>query len=779
MSNPRRSYRFDEWIVEPNLNRMSLNDKEIQLEPRAMDVLAVLLDQSGEVVSTDELLDAVWEGRYNDPGMVAKRISKIRHALGDDAKDPRYIATVSKRGYRAIANVEFLDDCNPVEESGISDQRVDLSMPAVDTTISSTPISNSFSLKKAGLLSAAGAVLIFLSWSIWAYLFPEPHTGSENTHSIAVLPLDNFSGNPAQDYIADGMTEEIITELGKLKQLSVTSRTSVMQYKKNRPSIKKIARELGVQSIIEGSIAREAGLFRVTIQLIDAESDTHLWSHSFDREVSSVLELRSDIASKVASILDIDLSKDELANLTYDRTVDRSAYDAYLRGIAQIGAVEQFRDWYPKATANLQTAVSLDPEFAEAWAKLALIEVIKAVFLDRNNFEIVKVHTDKALSIDSRVATAHTARGYISLLYDWDFEAAGQSFRQAVKLSPGDRITLNGYLVYLRLMDRDAEADQISQQLVKSSPFEIRRRNDRIDYLYGARLYEMVLQESDDNRRINPDFYTMEEAAAYHRLDLFHQSYVTRMKVYNRCGSSCDEVRSAVEAGWETAGHEGVLQALAKSSFQELSPRGKYWILAQIGESDRAFEEITDLAKKKVPWLIGIRNHPDFDVLRLDPKFEESVNELGLPPLSENPARIADVARLMAFRGRGEEAVENLNRAIKIDSENPRLPRWTQSMAWAYFSLGQYVQAIEWAEKIVDFDVDAHATAFAQLLIASSYANTGQIQLARDALEIALRSWPIELEAKRDLEPLFIGGSKDLKQQYLTGLRAAGLDIDA
>lgn len=603
------TYRFGSWLVEPHLNRLSNDDVARQLEPLTMDVLECLLAREGEVVATDELLDQVWAGCHSEPHMVAKRISQIRRALADDAKDPEYIATVSKRGYRTIAPVDRIDSASEatatdflaeleaqtppfpaydgdgpyvfvcyahtdraaiypelsrLRDAGInvwydegitpgSEWSEELAhaidgctwflyyvSPAsvasdhcraeaqfavrrgnalltvhlehtvlpdgLDLLINAKQALHKYKIEyevyQQKLLSAltqvpaaqpaakslaavplrrapkrsylpaviGSALIVVLGLLGWVGLTFLGQRTDDRIRSIAVLPLDNLSGDPEQQYVADGMTEEVITELGKLSQLRVISRTSVMRYRSDRPSLRDIAKDLGVDTIIEGSVAREADRFRVTIQLIDARTDSHIWAHSFDRDVTSVLALRTDVAREVAAHLDLGLSNDEQVALKFSRNVDEAAYDAYLRGLSHMGPSEHFASWAPSAIDEFERAVAIDPSFAEAWAQLALIETIKAVWINRDHFVVVREHAKKALSIDSNLAMAHTALGYVRLLNDWDPLGAESAFKQAMKLSPNDPRSLQGYLINLRVQERTAEALQISQRLVTSSP---------------------------------------------------------------------------------------------------------------------------------------------------------------------------------------------------------------------------------------------------------------------------------------------------------------------
>ena len=763
MESSRANYRFGEWIVEPELNRLSNSDAECHLEPRTMDVLGCLLADAGQVVGTDELLDQVWNGRHAEPHMVAKRISQIRHALGDDAREPRYIETVSKRGYRTLETVVPLEN------------RDDRSTePDLELATSTKPVLKATSLHKriGGYALLLSFLLVLATWLASSFVVDRPE---DPIRSIAVLPLDNMSGDPGQQYVADGMTEEIITELGKVKKLQVTSRTSVMRYQSDRPSIRTIAQELGVDTIVEGSIAREGRRFRVTVQIIDANTDSHIWANSFDREESSVLALRSDIARAVASQLDLALSGDEQVALQYQRRVNIDAYDAYLRSLSYFGTAEHFVSWAPSAIAELERAVEIDVGFAEAWARLALFEVAKAVWVGREHFATAQEYAEKAMAIDGNLAVAHTAIAYVLLLKEWDLRGAEESFTRALELSPNDASVLQGYLIYLQVQERSDEAMDVAERLLAVAPGDLSKRSERVTYIYDARLYEQVITEADKIRVIEPSFHTADEAAAYHRLGRFYDSHLARLAAYRSCGAPCDQARSAAEVGWNEGGYEGSLRALAEEGYQE-NERGRYWFHAQLGNSDAAFANVEELAELRAPWLVGIRYHPDFDALRLDPRYDELRVRMGLPSLADNPSRTADTGRLLAFRGQAQEAIDHLNRAMRESPRNLRYSRWVESMAWAQFAASDYEETVRWAEQALGSTTSRHTTAFCHLLQAASLSHLDRSEEAREALLKARGLWPTTLEVERDLLPFFIGGDQDMRDRYIAGLRMAGLD---
>ena len=691
---------------------------------QACNVLVYLLQRSGRVVSADELLREVWAGRPIHRAAVKKRIGQIRSALGDSADNPRYISTISKRGYCLIAPVEALDTSK-------------------DTRTAS------------------------------AFPNAQPDSSSDELRSIAVLPFKNLSNDPDQQYVADGLTEEVITELARIRGLRVISRHSMMRYRDSDASVPEIARALDVDLVVDGSVAREGKRFRVSLHLIDAHADKHVWGHTYDTDVSTILGLRRALARDLAAQLDLELSGDERAGFTVSREYDEAAFDAYLRGLSRIGSPEHYYEWSAAVIDHLQNAVALDPNFAEAWAHLALLEVIPAVWISRDHFATVKEYAEKALSIDGRLPAAHTAIGYLHLLGDWDLQGAKSAFRKALALSPNDPRSLHGYMVYLRVQGEIKEALEVAKKLVNQSPHYVLERAERAKCFYDARLYDDTISEVRSIQELEPDFHTLYESRAYFRLGRFEDSYRTRIAFYERAGPAYDKMRAAAIRGWEEGGYESMLRALLHHQEPEFPESDEYWIHAQLGELDKAFSDFKTLARNRSPWLVGIRSNPNFDVLRLDRRFETLLKSVGLPALAEDAPMMADVGRLMAFRGRAAEAINRLDRAMTACPDDRRLPYWMDSMAWAQFAMADYAQALEWAGRVLEHSITPHAAAFAHLLRASSFAQVQDIGAAQSAFTDAQDYWPTALQIDRNVHPLFLGGDKDLRTRFVSGLRMA------
>jgi TolB-like protein/class 3 adenylate cyclase/tetratricopeptide (TPR) repeat protein len=455
--------------------------------------------------------------------------------------------------------------------------------------------------------------------------------------SIAVLPLANLSGDPDQEYVADGMTEALIGELAQLRALRVISRTSVMQYKNTPKPIPEIADELNVDAVIEGTVIRENDRIRITIQLIDARNDHHIWNDRYDREMSGVLALQSDVARAVAEQIRLELTPEEQAILTASRTVDPRALDSFLRGCQLSGKGPPWI-WAPAAIDEYERAVELDPGFAEAWAALAatrsLLGVLAFDLRSRSEFPKARKAAETALELDGRLGAAHATLGFVRLLYDWDFPGARSAFARAVQLSPNDPSALYGYVVYLTTVEgRREEADALMDRILSIAPLDLAWRRQRITHFYYARRYERGLEELELVRELDPDFVDIDVAGLYFMLGRLEEAYRTNIAIDERCGSPCDWSREARERGLAEGGYEGATRAWleAAATREGFSPFVIAASYTAIGDKDQAFAWLERGWRNRDPNMINTKIAPHFDPLRSDPRFQNLLRRIGFP----------------------------------------------------------------------------------------------------------------------------------------------------
>jgi adenylate cyclase len=482
-------------------------------------------------------------------------------------------------------------------------------------------------------LAAAIVLVALIGFGVWSRYGPAELAP---IRSIAVLPLENLSGDPEQEYFADGMTEALIGDLARLGALRVISRTSVMQYKGERKSIPEIARELNVDGIIEGTVMRAGDRIRITARLIDARTDRQLWNDRYDRELSHVLALQADVASAVADQVRLELTPEQRAALK-SRPVDPAAYDAFLRGRALIGSWGDVRSWAPGAIEHLERAVALDPGLAEAWAWIANIRMSLGMLgyrqRDRDQYPGARQAAQRALELDEHLGMAHTVLGYILMHYAWDFAAAEREFERAIELSPGDPTVVNGLAWYLQFTGKSEEALALSERLPRIAPYDIYYRADRFKHLRFARQYERALEELVRVREVDPAFSDPVISHLYFGLDRLEEAHRAAVAYYELCGKRCDPQREAALRGWAEGGWEGSNRAVAEfyATVEGFSPTAIALLYSLAGDTDEAFAWLEEGYRRRDPLMSMIKFQPTLDPIRSDPRFDALVRRIGFP----------------------------------------------------------------------------------------------------------------------------------------------------
>jgi TolB-like protein/Tfp pilus assembly protein PilF len=486
-----------------------------------------------------------------------------------------------------------------------------------------------------------GVILIALAGvgvAGWLLLGGGVSRSPDTIRSIAVLPLENLTGDPGQEYFADGMTEAVIAEFARLGALSVISRTSVMRYKQSDKSLPAIAQELGVQGVVEGSVFRAGDRVRITLQLIDARNDLHLWAQTYERDLRDVLALQSDVARAVAEQIRLELTPEERTALTPSRTVDPQAYDAYLRGLQLRGPIELVGSWGPRAVELLERSVALDPEFAEGYAALAQVRLYLGLLAVtpqyRDEFSKAREAAQRALELDPRLAGAHATLGHVRVDADWDFAGARQAFERALQLSPNDPATLTAYAWFLLQVEgRADEALELSERVLRVAPLDLFYRSDQAALFSFAREHERALEEFERIRKLDPNSAPAFAALTYFELGRLEEAYRAILAFFERCGAPCDALKEAWERGWAEGGWEGASRAWM-GVVTEIDGFSPYRIAAacgRIGETEEAFAWLERGYRERDPQMSSLKSDPAFDPLRTDPRFDDLLRRIGFP----------------------------------------------------------------------------------------------------------------------------------------------------
>ncbi|MGH7595064.1 MAG: protein kinase domain-containing protein [bacterium] len=484
-----------------------------------------------------------------------------------------------------------------------------------------------------------GGVAALLALLIGTGLYFKLQTGTPQAKydSIAVLPLDNLSGDPEQEYFADGMTEALITDLAQISALKVISRTSVMQYKGAKKPLPEIAKELNVDAVVEGSVQRFGDRVKITAQLIEAVTDRHLWAKSYERELRDILALQNEVARAVADEIKVKLTPQEQARLTSTRQVNPEAHEAYLKGRYYWN--KRTEEGLKKASEYFHQAIEKDPAYALAYAGLADAYALLGVFEylpSKDAYPKAKAAAEKALDIDDMLAEAHTSLAMVRSIYDWDWSTAEREFKRAIELNPNYATAHDWYAVfYLTAMERLDEAITEIKRAQELDPLSL-IINSMVGWIfYLARQYDQAIEQYRKTLEMDPHFVFAHNAlgSAYQQKGMYEEAIAAFLRAKTVSGDSLQAV--ALGEAYELSGWRGYCRkaldlANEKSKQSYISPYIIARRYADLGEKDQAFEWLQKAYEERISVLLWLKLEPGFDSLRSDPRFTALLKKVGL-----------------------------------------------------------------------------------------------------------------------------------------------------
>lgn len=638
-AQPSRRLSFDEFEVDLRSGELWERGNRLRLQDQPFQVLRVLLERRGEIVTRDELKQTLWPADtfvdFDDGLNTAVR--KIRDVLGDSAEKPRYIETIPRRGYRFIAplvgpNPATVPSSTP--EPGLRPAHETASSQPAGSVITSA---DSFFFTRLRLLFGAAALLLLLVVGFLVYR----NTGAGGTKqpaikSLAVLPLKNLSGDASQDYLADGMTDALIGTLSRIHNLRVTSRTSVMRFKDTHLSVPEIARTLQVDAIVEGSVIRDGTRIRVHAQLIRAATDEHLWSEAYDRELRDVLSLQSDVAQSIARKVEVTVTGEEHARLSSARTVDPEAYEAYLKGRYYWN--KRTADSMPKAALYFEQAISKDPGYGAAYSGLADCNSGLAWHGFMSPAEVLPkayAAAQKAVEIDPHSAEAHASLALV-LDHKWDWAGAEVEFKRALELNPQYANAHHWYGDYLSIQGRHDEALVEAKRALELDPLNLMIGTWVGLRYYLASRYDGAIEQSQNTVDLDPNF------AAAHLI--LGESYVQQGKHKE----GLDELQKAASLSGDSPlymAQVGVSLALAGEKKEALrairelqdisgkryvSPYGVAQIYAALNDKEQTYKWLETAYRDRAVWMSYLAVDPVFDSIRSEERFRDLLRRVGL-----------------------------------------------------------------------------------------------------------------------------------------------------
>ena len=481
------SYRLD--AVE----RVLLRDGQpVTLPPKDLETLLVLVERAGHIVEKEELLEKVWPGVFVEEGNLARHIFNLRQVLGDSPDGRKYIETIPKRGYRFVAAVQE-DPEATAPYSTVQDSE------QAQTTVH-------FGQKRSLWMWPLALAVLAVTGILIARHFWPPRNPSPQRAMLAVLPFINLSGDAHEDYFADGLTEEMIAQLGQLQpaQLGVIARTSTARYKDTKETVAQIARELGVGYLLEGSVRRGGDRVRVTAQLIQAGEQTHLWAETYERPLTDVLSIQREIAEKITHSLSIQLLP-AATSVSANSRLNLESYDKYLLGLHELG--EDTRESVNRAIQYFQEAIALDPKDARLYAALAAAYDAATTYYS-SPAEVMpraKEAALRAVELDPTLGSAHVRLGYVRLFFDWDWPAAEREYRRALEINPSLPEAQLGYANYLATLGHFDEAVSRVQQAYLFDPLALESRKEALwIYYFSGRMPETV-EQAQKTIELEPD----------------------------------------------------------------------------------------------------------------------------------------------------------------------------------------------------------------------------------------------------------------------------------
>ena len=568
-----RYYEFGGFRLDAKGRILLRDGVPVPIPPKGIDTLLMLVENAGTVIDKDEILKRVWKDAFVEEGSLTRTISLVRKALGE--VEHEYIATISKRGYRFVANVSRVAD--------------------------------------------------------------EPGVLSANTLTLVVLPFENLSGDASQEYLSDGLTEEMITQLSRLnpERLRVIARTSSMRYKETRKSIREIGRELSVSHVLEGSVRRETERVRISAQLVQVSDETHVWAETYERSLGDILKLQSEVAQAIAREIRVKLTPQEKRRLAAVREVSPAAYEAYLKGRHLWN--KRTEEGMRKSITFYEDAIREIPDYAMAYAGVAdsyVMLACRGMVPAKETFRKAKAAARKALDLDGELGDAHGSLAHVRL-HDWDWEGLEQDFQRAIELNPADAIVYYWYGEFLMSLGRPEDAIAVTEKAYQTDPLSAVIGASLGMILYLARKYDRAAAVLQRVQEISPHHFLPHMRLGLLRIQQGKfEDAVRELESAVRLAGQSTETLAALAMAHGAAGN--LEQAYALASELEAG-RAKRYVLpynfakiySACGDFEKTFEWLERAYDDGSPDLIELNSEPIFDRVRNDPRFLDLMRRIG------------------------------------------------------------------------------------------------------------------------------------------------------
>lgn len=646
---------FGPYRVDSERRLLLRGQAPVPLSPKAFDLLVVLIERTGEVVSKDDLMSLLWPDTFVEESNLGQHVFQLRKALGERPQDHTYIVTVPGRGYLFAEKVRHVapepsniaedeeqgawgEDCKGQEIVIASRSLQKVRIEGASTANSSISLVSQKQRMISAIVGAIIAGVIVASYAAWRH-HQSTHAANPGRTMLAVLPFQNLTGDPEQEYFADGLTEEMITKLGQLhpEQLGVIARTSVMGYKHSNERLDQIGRELSVQYVLEGSYRRAANHLRVTAQLIQVKDQSHVWAEDYDRLPQDILIVQDEVALAIAQEIQLRLTPQQRTRLTA-HALNPEAHENYLKG--RFFWNKRTEEGFRKAIEYFQTAIDKDPKYPEAYAGLADAYLLLQGYGFEQPEKVMPKAKDaalRAIQIDNQLAEPYASLGLI-YEHDWNWADSGGSFERAIALNPNYSVAHHwygsGYLASIPgRTDEEISELRRAHELDPLSPGII---TDLATFLCYAGRYDEGMKQFQEVFKIDPDF-----VQAHYYLS---QAYELQ-GMYPEAIAEVEKIKSHDASRYVTGqlGHIYALQGRRREALeivkklQQLSqqtyvdPRYIANIYVALGEKDLAFVWLEKAYEEHSPAIAGLKTYWVYEPIRSDPRFLDLVRRVGIP----------------------------------------------------------------------------------------------------------------------------------------------------
>jgi TolB-like protein/DNA-binding winged helix-turn-helix (wHTH) protein/Tfp pilus assembly protein PilF len=629
MNSPlAQGFSIGDRVIKPREGTIAHAEGEVHVEPKVMDVLICLAEHGGEVVSRKQLIDTVWGHSFGADEALTRSISSLRQYLNEDRRNPQYIGTVPKRGYRLLAPVSALDDSPPQPGDSTETAVPEAAEPA-------SPVARAPHGLRRWVPAALAVVALAAAIVLWSQ---RPAVDAPPKASVAVLPFVNMSPDEDAEYFSDGLTEELITALSKVNDLSVVARTSAFYFKGKSEDVRVIGKKLNVGAVLEGSVRRDGDNLRVTAQLVDVADGYHLWSERYDRKLEDVFKIQDDISRSVAGALKVALGAGKRTAPTGPPTRDLEAYELYLKGRHfLVGTAPEMQ----QGLEYLERAVAKAPDFALAYAAIAESYTLQAYLTAAERpaaLPKARAAIARALEIDGDLAEAHAVAALISFFFDWDWDGAAKALKRAVELDPGhsDHHRRYSYVLYARgrLDEAIAEARKAQQR----DPMSTSATHWLAITNWAAGNYEAAAREFRRSLEFHADWVWGHIKlglvyATMGRADDALVEVAEAEKLVKELGTP--EERAWITQVYARAGAtDKARESLAKLEQLEASGQVDGMAYAEgfaaLGDYEKALAWLEKAYQARSPGLVFMRNHPFFKAIHDDPRYKDLLRRMNL-----------------------------------------------------------------------------------------------------------------------------------------------------